>query len=665
MNHWRPWLLGGMTALFVARPLFPSEAAAIYGDGLPVVMLWIALGVFWLLGAIGQRQFQLRFGWTDAAVLLLVVWHTVAALWAVADGTPRPAMNMLWEWVGLGLCFFLARQFIATPREGRAVAAVMVALAVAVSAYGLYQCAFEFPATRAIYKANPERALRDAGLSFPPHSPGRKLFEDRLANNEPTATFALCNSLAGFLAPWLVVLAGMIGSGVRNRKQWAGMLILAIPIAACLLLTKSRSGYLGAGAGLASVWLLSRGRRVRIGWKLPAAVVALAILLTSAAVAVEGPAVLERASKSFGYRLQYWQSSLRMIADNPWMGCGPGNFQEVYTQYKLPEASEEIADPHDFLLEIWATAGTPAALAFLGVLGCFAWSVSRGEGRGAGDGGKSEIRNPKSEIPNPKSQIRNPKSEIPNSKSSINNQQSTILNFPDAWLQVFLGGLVGFLLSLPLGMLSAAPPGLMPVLLGLPLAAATIGVLLVWIRDGRLPRWLPAVGVVVLLIDLLATGGIGFPGVAGTLWLLLALGLQHEPARRTAHGPPGPCWPAPLSWPWRAMARPTGRSSSVRSNCNWPSGSQLKPSSTGRRQWRPIRFRPSLGGNWRRRDSRRGAFRRAASRSSNSSGPTPRRSGWPPTRPRLGLSAETGICGPFPPPRSGGKRPRTTRAARR
>ena len=313
----------------------------------------------------------------------------------------------------------------------------------------------------------------------------------------------------------------MIGSGGRSRKQWAGMLILAIPIAACLLLTKSRSGYLGAGAGVLSVWLLSRGRRVRIGWKLPAAIVGLAILLTSAAVAVEGPAVLDRASKSFGYRLQYWQSSLRMIADKPWVGCGPGNFQEVYTQYKLPEASEEIADPHDFLLEIWATAGTPAALAFLGVLGCFAWSM-------AGGGDKFEIRNPKSQVRNPKSEIRNARSPIPNPQSLIP------ASCPDAWLSVLLGGLVGFLLSLPLGMLSAAPPGLMPVLLGLPLAAATVAVLLGWIREGRMPGWLPAVGVAVLLIDLLATGGIGFPGVAGTFWLLLALGLQHEPPR--AHG---------------------------------------------------------------------------------------------------------------------------------
>ena len=32
------------------------------------------------------------------------------------------------------------------------------------------------------------KAMRDAGLWFPPGSPERKLFEDRLANPEPMAT---------------------------------------------------------------------------------------------------------------------------------------------------------------------------------------------------------------------------------------------------------------------------------------------------------------------------------------------------------------------------------------------------------------------------------------------------------------------------------------------
>ena len=148
----------------------------------------------------------------------------------------------------------------------------MVALAVAISGYGLYQCAYELPHTRAKYKANPDRALSDAGLSFPPDSPGRKLFEDRLANTEPMATFALTNSLAGFLAPWLVVLAGMICGAGRNGKRLLGMAVPLIPIAVCLLLTKSRSGYAGVCGvvvGLATVPRATSPNRLEVARRGP------------------------------------------------------------------------------------------------------------------------------------------------------------------------------------------------------------------------------------------------------------------------------------------------------------------------------------------------------------------------------------------------------------
>jgi len=477
--------------LFVARPLYPSESVAAYGDGLAVVMLWIALAVFWLLGAIGRPRFSLRFGWPDAALLLLVAWHTAAALWATQHGTPRPAINVLWEWIGFGLCFLLTRQLLNTAREARAMVAVMIGLAVALAGYGLYQRAYEMPQTRRQYEADPDRALRDAGLWFPPGSPERGLFESRLGNREPTATFALTNSLAAFLAPWLVMLAGMGLAAGRNRKRLLGMLLCVLLITACLVLTKSRSGLIAAGVGLLLVWLWGRKRAAPWRWRTPA------VLLTGAAVLVAAVAagafhrqLLGRAATTFVYRLQYWQSSVRMIANHPLLGCGPGNFQNAYLRYKLPEASEEVADPHNFLLEIWATAGTPTALALLAMLAAFAWALHR-----------------RRLTPDPAGLT------------------------PDGWWHVLAGGAIGFLLSLPLGMLSEAPPRITAVLLGLPLAAATVLLLRPWIEHGRLPRFLPALGVVVLLGDLLASGGIGFPGVAGTLWLLLALGLQGEPPR--------------------------------------------------------------------------------------------------------------------------------------
>ena len=404
-------------ALCVARPLFPSESAASFGDGLTMVMLWIALAVFWLLGAVGRPAVldPLRLDRCGRPVAGRLAYRG-RACGPSGTAQPRPAINMLWEWVGMGLCFLLARQFIATAREARAVAAVMVGLAVALAGYGLYQYAYEMPNTRAQYQADPDRAMRDAGLWYPPGSPERGLFESRLANKEPMATFALTNSLAAFLAPWLVMLAGVgFGCG-RNRKRLLAVVVCLIPIAVCLLLTKSRSGYIAAGVGLVLAWLLCRERKVRIGWKWPAAIVALAAVLGAAAVTVGGldRELLSRASKSFGYRLQYWQSSLLLIADHPIVGCGPGNFQNAYTQYKLPEASEEVADPHNFLLEIWATAGTPAMLAFLAVLGCFAGAMMAAEGAKGGRGkGETSIEN--EDIEN----LRNPPSPLPPSNTFL------------------------------------------------------------------------------------------------------------------------------------------------------------------------------------------------------------------------------------------------------
>ena len=501
-DRWRPWLLGGLVALFVLRPLFPSESAAREGDGLVVVMLWIALALFWLLGAIGRRQFQVRFGWTDGAVLLLVGWHAIAALWVTTHGSPRPAVNMLWEWVAYGLCFLLARQLIVTRREARAVIGVMVALAVALAAYGLYQYYWELPATRAEFFRNPAAAMREAGVWYEPGSRDFELFLARLDTYKPMATFGLTNSLAGFLAPWLVVTAGIgVGAGLRRKQwlTWLAVLACALPVAVCLSLTHSRTGCLAVAFGLlllvAAVFVK---RSPRFGWKLPATVASAGVIfvVTVVALGALNRRVSSAAVKSLGYRVQYWQSTARMIAERPIAGCGPGNFQDAYTRYMLPEASEEIADPHNFVMEVWATAGTPALLALLAVLGGFAYAVF-----GQGGGGPSS-------------------EEASTGPACIHEGQA------DGTRQVIGGAACGVLLSVPIGLMSAAPPGIAVLAVGLPPASVALILLWRWIHAGRVSVVLPAVGVVVLLVNLLAAGALGFPGVAGTLWLLVALGLN-------------------------------------------------------------------------------------------------------------------------------------------
>ena len=58
-----------------------------------------------------------------------------------------------------------------------------------------------------------------------------------------------------------------------------------------------------------------------------------------------------------------------------WHGFGPGNFPAAYLRHKLPEASEEIKDPHNFAPETWATAGVGALAALLAALGFGFWGA--------------------------------------------------------------------------------------------------------------------------------------------------------------------------------------------------------------------------------------------------------------------------------------------------
>jgi len=505
----RPWLLAAATALWVARPLFPSESAAAQGDGLPAVMLWMALVVMWLLGAIGQTRFRLRFGWIDLAVLLLAGWHTIAAIRAASYLSPRPAVNMLWEWVGFAVSFFLARQLLVGRSEARAAAAVMCSLAVALGAYGVYQYTYELPATRAEYRANPDAALTEAGLWYPPGSPERAMYEKRLASLEPIATFALANSLAGFLAPWLVVLVGMATLGRPDRRNWLwllGPIVCALVVAACLLLTKSRSAFLAVLSGLVLIAIVWRQKSARIAWRFAAATALVAAVLAAAAVAVGGldVEIFSEATKSLGYRGQYWRSTLAMIADDPVFGCGPGNFQEAYLAYKLPEASEEIADPHNFLFEVWATAGTPAMLALVAALVGFFIAVLRRRSARAGlTEGESAV--------------------APSSGKGGSTDEHAGKEHPGF---VCAGALSGFAAANVIGAVSAAPPGLSLFLVAIPCACAAMALVWPWVRGGDLPAGLPAIGVAVLLVNLSAAGGIGFAGVSGSLWLLMAIGLN-------------------------------------------------------------------------------------------------------------------------------------------
>src|SRR5262249_9645859 len=112
--------------------------------------------------------------------------------------------------------------------------------------------------------------------------------------------------------------------------------------------------------------------------------------------------VLTQSGMSLRYRWEYWQGTwgvlthgapdLRTALGAPtfWSGVGPGNFRAAYLRTKLPQSSEEILDPHNLFLEVWATGGFWALLALIAALALGLWNLLGPPGRppaqGAADG---------------------------------------------------------------------------------------------------------------------------------------------------------------------------------------------------------------------------------------------------------------------------------------
>jgi O-antigen ligase len=523
--------------LIVARAYYPSEDAET-GSGLIWVFGLLAASSVWVASMLFAGSTRLRWSWADAAVLALMVLVGMSASHA-ADR--RPAITMAWEWGGLGLLYFLARNLPRTRAESATMAGAVVATAVAVSAYGLYQVPVEFPQFRRLYLARPDFVTLRMG--FTPGTPAAEALKQRLLySNEAFSTFALANSLAGFLVGPMALAFAVALENLRREGRGSRLVALAmagvpgLTILACLILTNSRSAWVGLGLALLVLAWRARG-------SVPPKVLAVSVGGLAAilgALVVGGVAtkqldllVITESPKSLRYRWEYWVGAWGVITDAPspydstglaampigpggeevarstrtfWFGLGPANFAMPYLRHKLPQASEEVLDPHNMVLEVWETAGVFAMLALLTAL-AIGLREMLGPPRPHGTGDPTE---PEPKPDRPWNPSRDP--GAPPARSG--------------WLLWSAG--LGWLGVWAMGKLNPmSQPDLLArwILLGAGWVLAVVMGSAIW-RRRPIPGGGIGVAVLALAVNLLAAGGIGIPSVAMSLWCLLALGLN-------------------------------------------------------------------------------------------------------------------------------------------
>lgn len=459
-------------ATVVGRMAFPSEDA-VNGSGVLFILLSLLSSCF-LAAGLFARNVRPPTSW---ALLwsLLIGWIWISSLQA---DYRFGATLLAWEWTAIGLSVILLSAY-AGLKGPRGFVQIVSLLLVWQATVALWQVAVEFPEMRRQFEtADPQFLAEMAAIGVIPGSVEERLFRDRLFAGEPYGTFAHPNSLAGLFVLGLPAFIAWLWSAAQPRRlRLLGPGAAAFVVGAALLLTKSRSALLAAPMGFLTWWGMEAWFSGR--WRLPRYLLwgaAGGVLLISA-LAWGGYLdllVLTESLKSLSYRLEWWKGSAHVFAEAPLWGVGFGNFGSRYLAYKLPFSSEEITDPHNFLIELACSAGLPAAILYLALVGVTFFLV-----------------------------LRDVSTATPEHSRSY-------------WASAGLlfGGLLAFFLT----------PMQTPGAIGLfvMLAALTVS----WVVGGR-PEGSRSLrlailgGVLALHVHWLAAGGVAYPSLLGCCWFLV------------------------------------------------------------------------------------------------------------------------------------------------
>ncbi|MGC1273162.1 MAG: O-antigen ligase family protein [Planctomycetaceae bacterium] len=383
--------------LLAARYLQPTEAV-VFGETLWQAELWLAASAVWCW--MRFRSGHATFRWSLINVLMwgLVLGHAVSTVPVFLEGGDRrAAVNVVWEWAGLAATCFLIRQVFVGDTLRRPLL-VFAAVMISIAALGVWQHHVSQPQTANRYdslrseEATLTAQLADgeatesqrrrlttvheelAAFGVPGDAAARKRWEDRIKfSTEPFGTFGLANTLGGLLAAALPLLFASLRGGVRPLVARVGLIAATGCVLYCLILTKSRTAWVGLVVGsLAAIALQLIRRRVarRMLWTGVGSFAAIVLLLATvyAAGGIDRQ-VFSESPKSLQYRLDYWTGAFRVLSERPLLGTGPANFRSHYLEHRVPGASEEIASPHNLLLDVWVAGGLLSLLMILALLG--------------------------------------------------------------------------------------------------------------------------------------------------------------------------------------------------------------------------------------------------------------------------------------------------------
>ncbi len=192
--------------------------------------------------------------------------------------------------------------------------------------------------------------------------------------------------ITGLYGHWMaysdvLMLLFIAGAFMFAVRRWSAgrLLLIGMPLAAALVLSMSRSAWVGTLFGLAVLAGLLRSRRTLV----PALGAAAALLLAPLPqVRQRVDSIFDLQSLSHSFRIEMALTGIRIAADHPLTGVGPGQIPAVYRQYTPDTLGSEkyFVHLHNNFVQIAAERGIPTLFAFIWFLAVVAkdlWNFLR------------------------------------------------------------------------------------------------------------------------------------------------------------------------------------------------------------------------------------------------------------------------------------------------
>lgn len=330
--------------MIITRPSFRWITVGIWLMPLTFAATAVCLlGAFWRESCLRWQSREI--GWYPRTPIGWM-WLLIMALGAVSTAMSVTPAESVFGWLaGLGywITFVVASWTVITPGRLKQLHRALFGLGVVMAVIGLI-----------VWKMHL--------FLYWHHSSGMEI-KIGTEDNRINSVMYHPNLLAGYLVLALGTGLGLfhqVADWPRKAYYAAGLLV----VGACLVLTASRAGWLGATFMIVSFGLLVDRR-----W-----LIALAVsVLTSFAVF---PDLIISRIVSLGvdnpafdhYRVDAWISAAQMIRERPLTGWGPGTWAKVYPWFRLPDETRHLPHAHNYFLHVGAEFGMPVVVVLVAIV---------------------------------------------------------------------------------------------------------------------------------------------------------------------------------------------------------------------------------------------------------------------------------------------------------